>query len=155
MVESSRFRNLNFFDPHRELQGQKPGPHPALAQPAALEKIYAALTRHRVSVLSKGHGDPTWRREYGKMPEKTMSQTFEEWKLQTEADVLTLEAEAHSGFDHLHAFNFGRFVGRIEYARDTFGLRVRWLLWGAAVGVTLAAIYLQVFLSERILQMAK
>jgi hypothetical protein len=46
-------------------------------------------------------------------------------------------------------------VGRIEHARDAFGLRVRWLLWGAAMGVTLAAVYLHIFLSEEILQNAK
>ena len=53
------------------------------------------------------------------------------------------------------AFNFGRSVGRMENARDAFWLRVRWVLLGAAVGVTLAAVYLQLFLSERILQFAK
>jgi hypothetical protein len=42
-----------------------------------------------------------------------MSQTLEDYyrKLQTEADALAREAEAHSCFDHLHAFNFGRSLG--------------------------------------------
>ncbi|MGD1100908.1 MAG: hypothetical protein ABSA59_02485 [Terriglobia bacterium] len=86
-----------------------------------------------------------------------MSQTFEDYcrKLQTEAGALALEAAAQSRFDHLHAFAFGRSVGRIESARDAFWLRVRWLLLGAAVGVTLAAVCLHVFLSERILQLVK
>jgi len=86
-----------------------------------------------------------------------MSPTFEDYcrKLQPEADAQALKAEAHSRLDNLHAFNFGRSVGRIENARDAFWLRVRWLLLGAAVGVTLAAVYLQIFLSERILQFAK
>jgi hypothetical protein len=84
-----------------------------------------------------------------------MSQTFEDWKLQTEADPRALEAEAHTRFDHLHAFTFGRSVGRIEHAREVFGLRVRWLLWGAAVGLTLAAAFLQILQSERILPVGK
>ncbi len=86
-----------------------------------------------------------------------MSPTDEDYcrKLRTEADALGSEAEAHSRFDHLHAFNFGRCMGRIEHARDAFWLRVHWLLLGAAVGVTLAAVYLQIFLSERIVQFPK
>jgi hypothetical protein len=86
-----------------------------------------------------------------------MSQTFENYcrKLRREADALALEAEARSRFEHLHAFNFGRSLERIEHARDAFWLRVRWLLLGAAVGVTLAAVYLQVFQSARILQIVK
>jgi hypothetical protein len=58
-------------------------------------------------------------------------------------------------FAHLHAFNFGRSVGRMESARDQSGLRLRWLLVGAAVGIAVAALYLQIFLSERILLFAK
>jgi len=89
------------------------------------------------------------------MPEKAMSQPFDKWKLQTEADALSMEAEANSRFDHLHTFNLGRCVGGVEHARDAFGLCGRWLLWGAAVGVTLAAVYFQIFLSERVLPMAR
>lgn len=86
-----------------------------------------------------------------------MSQTFEDYcrSLQREADVLALEAEARSRFDHFHAFNFGRSVERVEHARDAFWLRVRWLLLGAAVGVILAAVFLQAFPSGRILPMVK
>jgi hypothetical protein len=86
-----------------------------------------------------------------------MSQTFKDYcqRLEVEADALALEADTHSHFDHLHAFNFGRSVGRLEHARDDFWLRARWLLLGAAGGVILAAVYLQIFLSERILQFAK
>jgi hypothetical protein len=81
-----------------------------------------------------------------------MSQTLEACarKSQTESDALTREGEAHSCFDHLLAFNFGRSVGRMENARDSSWLRLRWLLIGAAVGVTFAAVYLQIFLSGRI-----
>jgi hypothetical protein len=72
-----------------------------------------------------------------------------------EVDALAPRAEAHACFDHLHAFNFGRSVQRMENARDAFWVRLRWLLLGAAVGVTLSAVYLQIFLSERILQFAR
>jgi len=83
-----------------------------------------------------------------------MSQIFKE-NISTEADALALEADVHACSDHLQAFNFGRSVQRMENARDAFWVRVRWLLWGAAVGVALAAVYLQMFLSERILQFAR
>ena len=86
-----------------------------------------------------------------------MSPTFDDYcrKLQKEVDLTAQEAEADARFDHLHAFNFGRSVGRIENARDHFWLRVRWLLVGAAVGVTLGAVWIQIFLSQRILQFSK
>jgi len=83
-----------------------------------------------------------------------MSQTFEE-KIPTAVDALAPEAEAPTRVAHLRAFNFGRSVGRMENARAVFWMRVRWLLWGAAVGVTLAAVYLQIFLSEQVLQFVK
>ena len=78
-----------------------------------------------------------------------MKQAFEEYcrKLIAEAEVLGQEAEVQSRFNHLQAFNFGRSVGRIENSQDDFWARLRWLLLGAAAGVTLAAVYLQVFLS--------
>ena len=86
-----------------------------------------------------------------------MAQTFADYcrLLQTEADAIAHEAEVHSFLDHLHAFNFGRTVGRLEITRDYFWLRVRWLLLGTAVGIAVAAFYLQVSLSERILQFVK
>jgi hypothetical protein len=79
-----------------------------------------------------------------------MKQTFEDYcrQLKTEADALAQEAEMQSRFDHLQAFNFGRTVGRIERAHAALWLRVRWLLLGAAAGVTLGAV--GVFLSVRI-----
>ena len=75
-----------------------------------------------------------------------MSQTFEDYcrRLRVEAGELAPEAEEHSLINHLHAFNFGRSMGRIENACDQFWLRVRWLLLGAAVGASLAAVYLQI-----------
>jgi hypothetical protein len=86
-----------------------------------------------------------------------MPPTFEDSsrKLPTKVDALARQAEAHSRIDHLLAFNFGRSVGRMENARNAFWFRVRWLLLGAAVGVTVAAAYLQLFLSLRILTFAK
>jgi hypothetical protein len=83
-----------------------------------------------------------------------MSQTFEDYCRKL-VDPTAQEADADARFDHLHAFNFGRFVGRIENACDHFWLRVRWLLLGAAVGVTLGAAWIQIFLSQRILQFTK
>jgi len=86
-----------------------------------------------------------------------MSQTFEDYcrKLQKEVDPTAQDADADARFDHLHAFNFGRSVGRIENACDHFWLRVRWFLLGAAVGVTLGAAWIQIFLSPQILQFTK
>ncbi|HMD85138.1 MAG TPA: hypothetical protein VKO18_10615 [Terriglobia bacterium] len=76
-----------------------------------------------------------------------MSQTFEDYsrRLQTAANAHALETKAHSRLDHLQAVNFGRSLGRMESGRDAFWLRLRWLLLGAAVGVNLAAVYLQIF----------
>jgi hypothetical protein len=71
-----------------------------------------------------------------------------------EAHALAPEAEAHACFAHLHAFNFGRSVQRMENPRHAFWVRVRWLLWGAAVGVSLTAVYLQMFASSAIGQIA-
>jgi hypothetical protein len=83
-----------------------------------------------------------------------MKQTFEDYcrQLKVEADALSRQADSHARFNHLQAFDFGRSVGRIENAYDDFWLRVRWLLLGAAVGVTLAAVYLQIFFSVRFLK---
>ena len=57
-----------------------------------------------------------------------MLQTFEELKLQTDADVLALARGANSHLDLLKALNFGRSVEHIEHACRTFTLHVRWLL---------------------------
>lgn len=86
-----------------------------------------------------------------------MSLPFEDCCPQATAklDPVASEAGAASCLDHLYAFNLGRMVGRMENDRDARCLRVRWLLWGAAVGVTLAAVFLQFFLIERILPLVK
>jgi hypothetical protein len=86
-----------------------------------------------------------------------MSPTFEEYcrELRTEVDAIEQQAEADVRFDHLRAFNFGRSLGRMEQARDHLWLRVRWLLLGAAVGVAVAAVNLQVLLYARILQFTR
>ena len=86
-----------------------------------------------------------------------MPPTFEDYcrRLQREADARTREADGEACSHHLQAFNFGRTVGRMEIARHTFGRRLRWLLCGVAVGVVLAAVSLQIFLSERVMHFAK
>lgn len=86
-----------------------------------------------------------------------MSQTSEDYsqRLLREADALGPEGQALACCNHLHAFYFSRAVARLEHAQETFWLRVRWLLWGAAVGVTLAAVYLQIFLRGGILPVSK
>jgi hypothetical protein len=129
----------------------------ALAKPAAIEDIHAALTHRPLPVVAKSPRESARMAESLNLQEKTMPQIFEDCsrKLPTEGDALARRAEAPSRVDHLLAFNFGRSVGRMENARDTFWLRVRWLLLGAAVGVTVAAVYLQNFLSQRILPFAK
>jgi hypothetical protein len=83
-----------------------------------------------------------------------MSQIFRK-NIFTEAHAHTPKAEAHACFDHFLAFNFGRSVQRMENARHAFWLRVRWLLWGTAIGVALAAVYLQMFGSDRVLPLLK
>lgn len=86
-----------------------------------------------------------------------MSQILEDYRrrLQAEGAVLHQEAEARCRLGHLHAFKFGRSIGRIENARNDFSLRVRWLLLGAALGVTVAVVYVRIFLSERFLPFVK
>jgi hypothetical protein len=86
-----------------------------------------------------------------------MLQTFEDYcrRLRAEGDKASPEAEGCDRFSHLHAFNFGRSVARLEHAREVYWVRVRWLLLGTAVGVTLAAACLQIFLSGRVLQFTK
>ena len=78
-----------------------------------------------------------------------MKQTFEDYcrRLKAEADSLAQEADNHARFEHLQAYHFGRSVGRTENAYHDFWLRVRWLLLGAVVGATLAALYLPVYFS--------
>ena len=61
------------------------------------------------------------------------------------------EAESPSCFDPLQAFSCGRSAGRNEISRIHFCQRIRWLFLGAAVGVALAAVYVQVFLSAPVL----
>ena len=86
-----------------------------------------------------------------------MSETIKEsrLKLPKQVAVFGQQREAGTNLDHLRAFNFGRSLGRIETARDHSWLCFQWLLFGAAVGVVLAAVYLQLFLNARILQIAR
>ena len=86
-----------------------------------------------------------------------MSQTSDDynWRLRGEGQEVVLDADLSARASHLHAFNFGRAVARLEHARYAFWLRVRWLLFGAAVGVTIAVVYFQAALSERILHFVK
>ena len=78
-----------------------------------------------------------------------MKQAFEDYcrRLKAEADDLAQEADNHARFNHLQAYNFGRSVGRFENACDDFWLRVRWMLVGALIGATLAAVYHSAFFS--------
>lgn len=86
-----------------------------------------------------------------------MLQTFEDYcqRLRVETREASQKAEMPARIDHLRAFNFGRSLARMELAQDIFWVRLRCLFWGAAAGVTLAAIYLQVFLGARILPFTK
>jgi hypothetical protein len=86
-----------------------------------------------------------------------MSETVEEAprELPGEVDAIVPQVGAVARFDHLYAFNFGRSLGRMEMARDLLWLSLRWLLFGAAVGIFLAAVYLQLFLNPGILQIAR
>lgn len=86
-----------------------------------------------------------------------MSETTEESrrKLPRDVDAFAQQVQAGIRFDHLNAFNFGRCFGRIEMARDRAWLCFRWLLFGTAVGVALAAVCIQIFLNTLILQIAR
>jgi len=86
-----------------------------------------------------------------------MSQAVEETgcELPGEVDTIPPQMQAVLRLDHLHAFNFGRSLGRAEMARDRLWLCFRWLLYGAAVGVALATGYIQLFLNARLLQIAR
>ena len=86
-----------------------------------------------------------------------MSQMSEDYsqRLGMETAALGREEGALACFNHLHAFYFGRAVARREQAEETFWLHVRWLSLGAAVGMTLAAVYLQTFLRGGILHISK
>jgi hypothetical protein len=74
-----------------------------------------------------------------------VKQTFEDYcqELSGKAEQLAQEAEMRQRVEHLRAFNFGRSAQRLEDAQHDFWVRVRWLLFGVAVGAALAAAYLQ------------
>ena len=80
--------------------------------------------------------------------------TFEEYPNRLPAQSGE-EVEARPGAEHLAAFNFGRTVQRHEDRTHTLHLRVVWLLLGVALGAILTAVYLHVFLSKRILEVAR
>jgi CheY-like chemotaxis protein len=129
---------------------------PALTKPAAIEEIYAALTCQRLT--SPSNGTECALKEARQNPmSNAKTGTLEDYclKLETEADAIGRQAELDARSGHLHAFNFGRSLGRMELSGDQLGLRVRWLLFGAAAGVAIATILLQVYLSARVLPLAR
>ena len=75
-----------------------------------------------------------------------MRPTFEDYclELRAKAERLALEAEMRARVDHLHTFNFGRSVQRLEDAQHGFWRRLLWLVIGAALGAALAAAYIYV-----------
>ena len=125
---------------------------PALTKPASAEEIYAALTCQRLTSPSNGTEHALKEARQNPMP-NTRTGPLEEYclKLETEADAIGRQAELDACSDHLHAFNLGRSLGRMELSGDQLGRRVRWLLFGAAAGVAIATILLQVYLNARVL----
>ena len=75
-----------------------------------------------------------------------MSHTTRDYdrRLLVGAEAPAREVEVASALDRLHAFNFGRAVGRMEVTHDHFWFRLRWILVGCGVGVTLTSLYLHV-----------
>jgi hypothetical protein len=88
---------------------------------------------------------------------ETMSQFFETYcqQLRNQAAQLADQEETPIRMNHLHAFNFGRSVARMEYARHAFWLRLRWLLLGAATGILLGAACVQSVLGTHFIPLYK
>ena len=63
---------------------------------------------------------------------------------------LALAKQNPLSYDGLRAFHFGRSVGRVEAARNAALMRVRWLLFGGAVGLAFAAAYIEIALHSGI-----
>jgi CheY-like chemotaxis protein len=141
----------------RALDWARASKTPALTKPAAIEEIYAALTCERLAFPRNDGTEPTLNETKTNLKEETMTGTLEEYcrELETEAHAMAQQAELDARSDHLHAFNFGRSLGRMELSREQLWLRVRWLLFGAAAGVAIATVLLQVFLSPRVLPMVR
>jgi CheY-like chemotaxis protein len=129
---------------------------PALTKPATVEEIYAALTCPRLTSPSTGT-DCALKEARQNPMSNARAGALEEYclKLETEADAIGRQAEGDARSGHLHAFNCGRSLGRMELSGDQLGLRVRWLLFGAAAGLVIAGILLQVFRSMGVVRLAR
>jgi CheY-like chemotaxis protein len=119
----------------------------AITKPAAVEEIYAALTDRPlpipISVVehpAPGSGEPS-------AEQTDLAGNLDEYRreLESKVDAMERQAEIDACSGHLHAFNFGRTLARIELSREQMWLRARWLLFGAAAGVAIATILAQVF----------
>ena len=121
----------------------------ALTKPAPIEDIYAALTCDRLTLRSCPPAESAALMTNVALVEKVMTKTLDKYCLELETEVAALEqhAEMDARADHLRAFNFGRSLGRLESTGENWWLRVRWLLFGAAAGVAIAAIFMQHFIS--------
>ena len=71
-----------------------------------------------------------------------MKQALADYYRETEekADTFARQEQTTSRVDHLHAFNLGRMVQRIEHSRRDAWLRVGLLLAGLAIGVAVGRI---------------
>ena len=119
----------------------------AITKPAAVEEIYAALTdrpspssNKGAEELAPGSGEPS-------AEQTDLAGNLDEYRreLESKVDAMERQAEVDACSGHLHAFNFGRTLARIELSREQMWLRARWLLFGAAAGVAIATILAQVF----------
>jgi CheY-like chemotaxis protein len=141
----------------RALECARASMTPTIIKPAAVEGIYAALTRPRLPSPSKNDALPAQIPVEANLVAKTVTGTLDEYcrELETEADVVAHQAELDARSGHLHAFNFGRVLGRMEQSREQMWLRVRWLLFGAAAGVAIAIILLHAFLGPLVAPMVR
>jgi CheY-like chemotaxis protein len=125
----------------------------AITKPAAVEEIYAVLTDRTlptpISVVE--HPAPDAVEPVAK--QAALTERLDEYRreLESKVDAMERQAEVEACSGHLHAFNFGRTLARIELSREQMWLRARWLLFGAAAGVAIAAILLQVFIHPGVL----
>lgn len=125
----------------------------AITKPAAVEEIYAALTDRPSPSSNKGAEELAPDADEPVAKQVALTGSLDEYRreLESKVDAMERQAEVEACSGHLHAFNFGRTLARIELSREQMWLRARWLLFGAAAGVAIAAILLQVFIHPGVL----
>jgi len=127
----------------------------AITKPAAVEEIYAALISRPLPSSPKGAEEPAPDATEPAATQTPSTGNFDEYRRDLESKVVAMErqVELDACSGHLHAFNFGRALAQIELSREQTWLRIRWLMLGAAAGVALVTILVQVTIHPRALSM--